>query len=881
MTEADAQAATPDVNVADIVKRLVQIRLRCQPVVALVGSGISAPTAMPPSPPDQGVPLIDQIISKATAEFSNPDQRDSDLLKRHPELKTEGGLRALLQKDAEPVLRDSKTWHGRIIPWLREQEANTAPQEQHRALMSLLCSNLLRAIVTPNWDCLLERAVEDMVSQVPSSQRSPLSVLFEIIRSPEDLSAWTQKPQSIPALIKLHGDLRELECSRGHTTVSRETPAREDVDLERRCPICGQPVKARFLLPDSARRLSREMIRLLRPAPPKADVIDGPTERLDRLGAILVVGFSADYDKHLQELIMHWGSSGCLVIVMRRSNKQAFGLLPELEILPGNIRETLPTLAKLWATETNKIEERTKARDWLEVSFSADHEPYDALFGRIPVTAVESQILRHPDFGRLRHIKQLGQKRRFYTSADHSRFEHSVASLRVIDDLYTGLAQAVERERVQHSPPPAWLRHYAPTAATHLTGYWPSSQERRLVRLATLFHDFGHIWFSHLGEAVLDELVPRDAQNQAAAPVGLRSILEKASYRHEGLVKQFLRYLHDKPTAPSPSLLSILTEEVERLGQSAGITSEDFFELLAGSSRLGHLNSLVASSIDADKLEYLYRDSARTGRGGAHAIRAESVASGFEITEFGRTTIQLEAVSVVERVAAARYLMFQSVYFDDRVRALEESLVGVLVDYCREELGPNEPDVYNTLLLTESEILDKIALRTREAGGRPLRYKYWSRVLTLVDGKGDFPEMKVWILYPCRQIREMPGSVAVGEVRHAATSLHKDLAELFYERYQCNAVFALYRFQIHRGPEEIPISGGHALYSPRDVSPLIAGLQDVRQTPIRLCVLFYGGSDIRYGCEEEIKVILERHSHQFEVRAVREVNGQQSAVSSD
>jgi HD superfamily phosphohydrolase len=72
----------------------------------------------------------------------------------------------------------------------------------------------------------------------------------------------------------------------------------------------------------------------------------------------------------------------------------------------------------------------------------------------------------------------------------------------------------------------------------------------------------------------------------------------------------------------------------------------------------------------------------RTGQGGGGSIKASEVARAFDVTEFGRTTIQLQAINVAERIASERYLMFQSVYYDDRVRALEESLVQVRTLKC-------------------------------------------------------------------------------------------------------------------------------------------------------------------------------------------------------
>jgi HD superfamily phosphohydrolase/NAD-dependent SIR2 family protein deacetylase len=842
---ADMADSTEPLN--KLLEQLVQIRARCQPIIAVVGSGVSAPQ----------VPLMEDIIKYAIAKFKTRKYENDPVLVANPRLRTAEGIRELFQRDPDPVLRDAECWMKGVVPWLRRRElaAERKPSRQHHALMELLKMNLLRAIITTNWDCLLESAAESDRKKIADGCPG-----YVTVRDKEGLENWLQQPRALPALVKIHGDVREVRCSQGHVTVQGTSRARSP----RFCPICSERTTARLLLPDSARRLSREMIDYFRGRSAQTSAKGAlgeqyPAERFDRLGAILVIGFSGKFDRHLHSLISDWAKDGCLVAFLDLSPTHAFSGTELL--VAGSASRIIPQIASRWKKETALRDERGANTDL--VSIRAE-ERFDALFGRIPITELESRVLAHPEFSRLRNIKQLGQKSRFYTSADHSRFEHSVASLKVIDDLYVGLAAAVTRQRASEP--------------ITLAGYHPTADERQLVRLATLFHDFGHIWFSHLGEEVIDDLL----ESKDSAPFQLKQIRAEASGKHEGLVRIFLEHAERKIASKGKdaerALLSILRNAISEMGKRNGIDLEDFYALLAGKSRLGHLNCLVASSIDADKLEYLRRDSVRTGRGGGQSIGADAIAQAFEVTEFGRTTIQLDAMSSVERVAAERYLMFQSVYLDDRVRSLEESLIQVLIDYLSEELNSrSRSDVIDLLLRTEAKLLGDLKAEAEhrievlnEGGLAHARYDHWLRVLKLITGEGQYPSLELWLLYPSARIREQPLDDARQAIKRAFDGLRSDLGTLFHSRYKYSAVFALYKFSIHSGPEEVPISGGYGLYWPREVSPLIRGLQDARATPLRLSVLYFDSS-IRRGCREEIDVVIARYSRDFEVRVNREI----------
>ena len=93
----------------------------------------------------------------------------------------------------------------------------------------------------------------------------------------------------------------------------------------------------------------------------------------------------------------------------------------------------------------------------------------DPVHGFIAFSNEEAALIDAPIVQRLRGIKQLALTSLLYPGATHTRFEHSLG-----------------------------VMHVAGRMADHLE---LRKRERRLVRLAALLHDVGHMPFSHAGEA--------------------------------------------------------------------------------------------------------------------------------------------------------------------------------------------------------------------------------------------------------------------------------------------------------------------------------------------------------------------------------------------
>ena len=110
------------------------------------------------------------------------------------------------------------------------------------------------------------------------------------------------------------------------------------------------------------------------------------------------------------------------------------------------------------------------------MSAAAPLQVRDPVHGFISYSREEARLIDSSPLQRLRGVKQLALTSLVYPGATHTRFEHSLG-----------------------------VMHVAGRAAEQVG---LSGPERRLVRLAALLHDIGHLPLSHAGEAAAAALNP-------------------------------------------------------------------------------------------------------------------------------------------------------------------------------------------------------------------------------------------------------------------------------------------------------------------------------------------------------------------------------------
>jgi HD superfamily phosphohydrolase len=256
------------------------------------------------------------------------------------------------------------------------------------------------------------------------------------------------------------------------------------------------------------------------------------------------------------------------------------------------------------------------------------YEIRDPIHGFVTLNEWERDIINLPAFQRLRRIRQLSLTDMVYPGAMHTRFEHSLGVMHVVTRMFDSL---VTRER-------DFLK-------SESVGFNDEGlkRDRSIVRLAALLHDCGHAPFSHAAE----DLMPENPTT-------------KKKYKHEGFSTAIIRTVFK----------DIIEEHKEN--QNHGIKAEDVAQLIdeertVSLGRRALWKSLISSQLDADRSDYLLRDSYHAGVAYGHYDLDRLIVTlrvGLsEATETPLVAIDKSGIHVAEALIIARYMMFTQVYF--------------------------------------------------------------------------------------------------------------------------------------------------------------------------------------------------------------------------
>ena len=251
---------------------------------------------------------------------------------------------------------------------------------------------------------------------------------------------------------------------------------------------------------------------------------------------------------------------------------------------------------------------------------NSQRELRDPIHGFIQRTELEERIIDTSVFQRLRGIRQLALANLVYPGANHTRFSHSIGVMhvagRLAKKLFVGPEEVVA-ERI------------------------------RLIRLAALLHDIGHGPFSHVAEEILDEYF----DSAKVRPANQEKI-------HEIITAQIIE----------------TNEELAHL--ISGTEREKITALLKGDGEDALAKGIVSGPLDADKQDYLLRDSYFCGVKygvfdierliGTLCIHADAFDEFLAASEGG--------VYTVEQYVIAKYHMATQVY-RHKVRLITDSMI--------------------------------------------------------------------------------------------------------------------------------------------------------------------------------------------------------------
>jgi HD superfamily phosphohydrolase len=236
------------------------------------------------------------------------------------------------------------------------------------------------------------------------------------------------------------------------------------------------------------------------------------------------------------------------------------------------------TQKTLFNENLDKAKKELKEEDVQEKFFLLlEHEKVirDSVWGDIWITKTESDIIDKPIFQRLRGIKQLGPTDLVYLGAKHTRFEHSLGTLYMAQQIIDSVNK---------------------NSSFKLPSIALSAEDIFITRIVALIHDLAHLPYGHTIE---DEGNLFGENKQWLDEDRRKKILKD-------VLPVVERHLHGKGIPQDRN--KKIQEEIESI-----LIAEERGEDEIHKLDRPYIADIVGNTICADLLDYLKRDSYNTG----------------------------------------------------------------------------------------------------------------------------------------------------------------------------------------------------------------------------------------------------------------------------
>jgi HD superfamily phosphohydrolase len=283
---------------------------------------------------------------------------------------------------------------------------------------------------------------------------------------------------------------------------------------------------------------------------------------------------------------------------------------------------------------------------------------YDAVYGYIELNDIEFDLVNSPIFQRLHWIKQLGPLHIIFPSAQHSRFSHSIGVFHIM------------RKMIKH-------------LETGKNGYKGSlsPDDWEALKLAALLHDIGHVPLSHIGESVLkNSFVPEKEDKTEIVGDKLRTWKNLFSEEYVGDAAKLHELLSVEIVLKSQEIKRIVKKHIPETDRRREIC-ESIAKIIVGKHEKQICNALLHSELDADRLDYLLRDSFFTGVGYGR-VDLDYIISRICPTEDSDGITQLcfenKGLHTIEHYILGRFFLHTQVIFNRKVRFLDLAFEDVM-----------------------------------------------------------------------------------------------------------------------------------------------------------------------------------------------------------
>lgn len=311
------------------------------------------------------------------------------------------------------------------------------------------------------------------------------------------------------------------------------------------------------------------------------------------------------------------------------------------------------------------------------------YEFRDPVHSFIEVDAGERRVIDTRPVQRLRYIRQLANSHLVYPGATHTRFEHSLGTMEMAGRMYDAVTDPLRDNGYLYKALPMLkndtYRRYC----------------RRIVRMAGLCHDLGHLPFSHAAE---HELLPK-------------------GWNHERLSYELIRS-EEMTEALWAMMPPVRSEDVARIA----VGQQPWLDRVLTPWERIQSDIIGGNAFGADRMDYLLRDSLHAGVAygrfdhhrliGTLRILPMAFANDYGEDEPG-LGVEWGGLPSAEALLMARYFMFVQVYFHKIRMIYDRHLIDFLTEYLPD--GRFSTDLEEHLAMTDDEINVGIRRAARKA----------------------------------------------------------------------------------------------------------------------------------------------------------------------
>lgn len=256
----------------------------------------------------------------------------------------------------------------------------------------------------------------------------------------------------------------------------------------------------------------------------------------------------------------------------------------------------------------------------------------DGVHGDIFVPEEFIKVIDTTEFQRLRRIKQLSVASTVFPSAEHTRFSHSLGTFYIMSCI---------------------IQHFDEVLCEQ--GISIEKSEKNIALLAALLHDLGHGPFSHAFENIYKE------NNKC---INHEEWTTRIIENSDGEIFKTLEENFGDGTSSKVADLIKKQRKIKKQ-KSDEFTKVDLF---------GVLSSLISSQLDADRMDYLLRDSMGAGVTFGK-IDIERIIKSMQLTAYQDkyyVCVPEKFLPDIENYLLARYHMNDAVYYHDLKVEMEQ-----------------------------------------------------------------------------------------------------------------------------------------------------------------------------------------------------------------